>query len=152
MAKYEEPFEETQDFYNAAITAAGLDNKVNITILADNKAKDIFKVNKANELLRFRTGDDIILVINEKMFDQLTDEQRLIVVEESIAAIVYDDEKDKLIINKPDVNTFSGILSKHTFEVWDVLRESIKSLYNAEKEEEQKRKDATAKAKGKKTY
>jgi hypothetical protein len=136
MAKYEEPFEETQDLYNQLIERAGLSNYVNITILTNNKAKEIFKINKANELLKYRTGDDIIIVLNEKIFDQLTQEQRVIVAEESLASIHFNTEKDKIEISKPDVVTFSGILAKHTFEKWNVLRESITTLYNAEKQEE----------------
>lgn len=136
MAKYEEPFEETIDLYNQLIEQAGLSNFVNITILTNNKAKEIFKVNKANELLKYRTGDDIIIVLNEKIFDQLTDEQRVIVAEESLASIHFDSEKDKIVISKPDVVTFSGILAKYSFDTWNVLKESITTLYNAEKQEE----------------
>ena len=98
-------------------------------------------------MLKFRTGDDVIIVLNEKIFDQLTTEQRLIVVEESLSSIHYDMENDKLVISKPDVVTFSGVLSKHTFAVWDVLRESIKTLYAAEKQAEDEAKAATAKPK-----
>ncbi|TXG80229.1 MAG: hypothetical protein E6R13_08470 [Spirochaetes bacterium] len=136
MAKYEEPFEETIDLYNQLIERAGLSNFVNITILTNNKAKEIFKVNKANELLKYRTGDDIIIVLNEKIFDQLTEEQRVIVAEESLASIHFDSEKDRIVISKPDVVTFSGILAKYSFDTWNVLKESITTLYNAEKQEE----------------
>ena len=53
-----------------------------------------------------------------------------------MASIHFNTEKDKIEISKPDVVTFSGILAKHTFEKWNVLRESITTLYNAEKQEE----------------
>lgn len=149
---YDEPYEETQALYTQAIVAAGLNNNVHITILTDNKSKDIFKVNKANKLLQYRTGDDVIIVINEKILEQLEPAQRLIVVEESLASIHYDTEADKLEITKPDVVTFSGVLSKHTFAVWNVLRESIKTFYQVEKDEEQAIKDATEKAKPKKKF
>jgi len=134
MAKYEETFEETKTLFNQLILNSGLSNNVNITILTNNKAKDIFKVNKANELLKYRTGDDIIIVLNEKIFDQLTPTQRTIVAEESLASIGYDLENDKISISKPDVVTFSGLLNKHSFDVWNVLRESIKSLYAKEQQ------------------
>jgi len=149
MAKYEDVFEETQDLYNQVINQSTLGNSVNITILADNKAKDIFKVNKANDLLKFRTGDDIIIVLNEKIFDQLTPEQRLIVVEESLGSISWDNDKDRLVITKPDVVTFSGVLAKHTFATWDTLRESIKTLYSAEKQAEDEAKAITEKVRKK---
>jgi hypothetical protein len=147
MAKYEEAFEDTQDLYNQVINDIGLNNYINITVLVNNRAKEIFKVNKANELLKYRTGDDIIIVLNEKIFEQLTPEQRRIVVEESLASIHYDTENDKLVISKADVVTFSGVLSKHTFQTWDTLRESIKTLYEVEKQAED---EAAANAKASK--
>ena len=148
MAKFEEPFEETQELFNRAIDNVNLANYVNITVLSNNRAKEIFKVVKANDLLKHRTGDDIIIVINEKILDQLTPEQRVIVVEEALASIRYDNENDVIVISKPDVVTFSGILSKHTFATWNVLRESIKTLYDAEKQAEDEAKAAkTPKAK-----
>jgi hypothetical protein len=137
MAKYEEPFEDTQDLYNEAIQAIGLNHYLNITILVNNKAKELFKPHKANDLLKYRTGDDIIIVLNEKIFDQLTNEQKKIVVDESLAGIHFDTEKDKLIITKQDVVTYSGILAKYGFDTWNVLQESVKTLYNAEKQEEE---------------
>ncbi len=99
-------------------------------------------------MLKYRTGDDVIIVLNEKIFDQLTPAQRIIVAEESIASVGYDLEAGKLIISKPDVVTFSGLLSKHSFEVWNVLRESIKTLY--QKEEQTEDELAASSKKGKK--
>jgi hypothetical protein len=83
--------------------------------------------------------------LNEKIFEQLTPEQRRIVVEESLAGIHYDTENDKLVITKADVVTFSGILSKYSFDVWNVLQESVKTLYNAEKQAEDEAASATSK-------
>lgn len=145
--KYEEIFEDTQAMYTQAQTNANLTNRVNITVLTNNKAKEIYKVNKANDLLNYRTGDDIIIVINEAVLEKLTPEQQLMVVEESLASISYDSEADAIVINKPDVVTFSGLLRKHTFETWNILRESIKSVYDAEKQAEDERKAQAEKAK-----
>ena len=147
MAKYEEPHDGTQTLYNQAIDNADLDNYLNITVLTNDKAKEIFKVVKANDLLKHRTKDDIIIVINEKILDGLTPEQRVIVVEESLASIHFDKDNNKLIINKPDVVTYSGLLSKYTFATWNALRESIKTLYHAEQQAE----DEAAAAKTKTT-
>ena len=135
MAKFDEPFEDTQALYDEKIKAVGLDQFINITVVVNNTAKELFKVNKANDLLKYRTGDDVLIVLNEKIFEQLTDAQKHIVVEDSLASIHYDTEKDRLVITKPDVIAYSGILSKFTFETWNVVRESIKTLYAAEKSE-----------------
>ena len=138
MAKFETPFEDTQELFNKVIDSTGLGNYgVVITVLTNNTAKEIFKVTKANDLLKFRTGDDVIIVLNEKIFEKLTDEQKLIVVEEAVAYIAYDSENDKLLITKPDFIAHSGILRKHTFATIEVVRESVKTLYEAEKQAEE---------------
>lgn len=152
MAKYEEPFLETQQLYDVAIKNAGLKDNVVITVLVNNKSKEIFKVNKANDLLRHRAGDDVIIVLNEKIFEKLEPDQRVMIVDESLAPISYDTEKDAIVISKPDVVTFSGVIRKHTFEALEVLRESIKTFYEMEKQAEDEAKALVAKAKGKKKY
>lgn len=149
MAKYEEPFEDTAALFNQVIDRANLGNFITIRILTNNKAKEIFKVSKCSDIEQFKTGDDINIFINERILEKLTPEQKLIVAEESIASISFDTENDKIVINKPDVVTFSGVLRKHTFATWNVLRESIKTLYSAEKQAEDESKAQTEKAKKK---
>jgi len=134
MARYEEPFEDTTDLYNKYIERAGITQFINITVLINNKAKDIYKVNKANELLKYRTGDDIIIVINEKVLDKLDEADKEMVIEESISSIHYNLEKNRIEISKPDVVTFSGVLSKHGFEKWNRVRETISLLFESEKQ------------------
>lgn len=136
MAKFEEPFEDTQALFTKVIIAAGLGSVLNVKILANNKAKDIFKVTKANDLLNYRTGDDVIIILNEKIFEGLTDEQKEIVVEEAISFISFDFENDKVSISTPDFLAHSGILRKYGFNVIEVVRETVKTLYQAEKDEE----------------
>ena len=136
MAKYEEPFEDTTDLYTKYIENAGLSNFINITVLTNNKAKDIYKVNKATELLKYRTGDDIIIVVNETVLDRLDESDKEMVIEESISSIHYNTEKDRIEISKPDVVTYSGILSKHGFEKWNRVRETICLLFESEKQTE----------------
>ena len=88
----------------------------------------------------------------EKIFEQLPAEQKRIVIEEAIAYISFDTENDKLVITKPDFMAHTGILRKHTFAVIDVVRESIKTLYQAEKDAEEETKAITEKAKKQKAY
>jgi hypothetical protein len=56
-------FESTTDLFNQAILVADLERHLNITVIADNKAKDLFKV--TNPILEYRTGDNVIIYLNE---------------------------------------------------------------------------------------
>ena len=68
------------------------------------------------------------------IFEQLETWQKIVVAEESISGIVFDPEKDKLEIKTGDVSTFSGLLRKYGYERYEIVEESIKTLYNVEKE------------------
>lgn len=135
MAKYAEPFDETTQIFEDVIVKQQLDLNVNFKILADNRQKDIYKIFKANDLVKHMTNNDVVIVVNEAIFDKLETTQQIMVAEEATAGIHYDLEKEKLVINKADVSTFSGLLRKYGYEKYETLRESIKSLYDADKEE-----------------
>ena len=112
MAKFEEVFEDTQAMFSNFTKEIDNLTQVKIKILANNRLKEIGKVVKANDLLKHMTNEDVIILLNEQIFEQLEEEQKLMVVEELIARIYFDDEKDKLTIVSPDVNTFSLLLRK----------------------------------------
>ena len=86
-------------------------------------------------MLKFETKNDLYIFVNEQIFEQLEDWQKVIVAEEALAGVYFDTEKDKLEIKKGDVETFSGLLSKYGYDRYEVVRESIKTLYQVEKEE-----------------
>ena len=135
MAKYTEPFDETRELFEDVIIKQQLDLNVNFKVLADNRQKDIYKIFKANDLVKHMTNNDVVIVVNEAIFDKLETSQQRMVAEEATAGIHYDLEKEKLIITKGDITTFSGLLRKHGYEKYEALRESIKTLYDADKEE-----------------
>lgn len=135
MAKFDEVFEDTQALFSTLIANADLERFINVKVLANNKAKEIGKVVKANDLVKHMTNEDVVIILNEKIFEQLTEEQKNMVAEELLASLSYDDEKGKLVISKPDVSSYSLLLRKYTYAKYEVLLESIKTLFSMEKEE-----------------
>lgn len=136
MAKFEEPFEDVKAVFDRVITNADLDRVVTIRVLCDDTQKTIGKVVRANEIVKHLAAIDIIVVINQRIFEQLTPEQQKMQAEELLAGISWDYDKDKLIISKGDINTFSGLLRNYGYDAYEVLQESIKTLYAAAKEED----------------
>ena len=136
MAKFEEVFEDTQELFTRFVDEIDNLREVNIKILANNRLKEIGKVVKANDLLKHMTNEDIIVLLNETIFEQLDDQQKEMVIEELIAQIYFDAEKGKIVIIKPDVNTFSLLLRKYGYDKYETLHESIKALFAQSEEEE----------------
>lgn len=144
MAKLEAPYDDTKDLFNEKIAEADL--SINITIITNNRLKEPYKVVKCSESEKFKTRDDVNIYINEVIFDQLPKDQQVILIEESLAWIVYDAEKDVVTIDKPDFSAHELVLDKYDYEVIKRLRASVKSLYTAAKEAEDASKAVTAKA------
>tara|TARA_R110000803_G_scaffold74903_4_gene139082 strand:+ start:10815 stop:11246 length:432 start_codon:yes stop_codon:yes gene_type:complete len=140
MAEFYEPHEDTLSIFNGVITNKELDRVVSIAIRGNNKQKEIYSIQKSGELMKNETNKEIFIVVNEVIFEKLEEIHQVLVAEEAITAIVFDAEKDKLSVKKGDVGitkrgAFSGILQKFTPEMYEVVQESIKSLYEVEKEE-----------------
>jgi len=134
MATYLEPFDSTNELFDEAIIEANLKQYLNVVIVADNKAKKIFHVAKASPIHKHRTGDDVIITLNEFVFDQLTDEQRTIIISDSLSRISFDSEKDKVTIVQPDFTANRMILSKFGVDVCVLLDDTIKLIYAQEKD------------------
>lgn len=134
MAKFEDVFDDTQTLFTSLLLNANLAQVVTVKLLTDNKQKDIYKVVKANDLVRHMTDNDVVIILNENIFDQLPEDQKKIIAEEAIASISFDFENDKLALAKPDLTTFSGIISKYSLEKYLETKELIRLLYSQEKD------------------
>jgi hypothetical protein len=136
MAKFNEVYQDTQELFSNFINQIDSLSEISVKILSNDKQKEICKVFKANDLLKHMTNEDAVIIVNEKIFEQLEDEQKLMVVEEHVARLYFDAEKGKLSLINPDVNTFSLLLRKYGYDKYERLNESIKALVSQEAEVE----------------
>jgi hypothetical protein len=137
MAKFEDPFQDTKNIFEALISKANLDNFINIKVLTNNRQKEIGKVVKANDLVKHMTNEDVVIILNEAIFEMLEDDQKNLVADEILAGIHFDSEADKIIIEKGDIVTHSGIISKYSFETYFQCHQVIKEAYAQKKESEE---------------
>jgi hypothetical protein len=139
MADFYEPHEDTMRIFNGVIADKELNRVVSIAIRSNNRQKEIYTVLKSSELMKSETNKEVYIVVNELIFEQLEEIHQVLVAEEAVTCIVFDDEKDKITLKKGDVGitkrgAFSGILQKFGPDMYNVVQESIKTLYNAEQE------------------
>jgi len=98
MAKFEEVFEDTLELFNKHIENSSIPRAVKIKILSNESIKKGFgNVSKTQEFVKFMTDYDIIIQINEPIFDQLEDKQKEYVV------------KDFGVLNSYDIETYLSI-------------------------------------------
>lgn len=137
MSKFEEVFEDTLELFQKHINESSIPKFIKIKILSNNKIKkDFGLVNKSQDIVKYMTDYDIIIQVNEPIFDQLEDTQKEYVVNDLLAKIVYDMDKDKITIINPDVSTFSGVLRKYGIDTYQSIKESIAVLLEQKQIEE----------------
>ena len=136
MAKFEEVYQETTDIFKTHITNSNIPQFIKIKLLSNNTIKDFGTVTKSQDIVKFMTDYDVIIQINETIFDQLEEEQKEYVVKDLLAHIVYDMEKDKLSISPADVTTFSGVLRQYNIDTYLGIKESIVTLLEEKKIQE----------------
>jgi Putative phage metallopeptidase len=136
MAKFQTVFEDTNELFFNFIKKIDSLNDVNISILANNSLKVVGKVVKATDLLHHMTQVDIIILLNETVFELLDDQQKAMVIEELVASIYYDFEKSKVTLVKPDVNTYSLLLRKFGYTEYERLVLTLKEAFSQAEDNE----------------
>lgn len=140
MINYAEVEDQTLELFQERIATQSLDNLRYKVISNDKlkKSKDNMcgKVIVENPIAREVHNNDVIFIINESIFDQLLEEHQILVIDKMLAQVGYDLEKDKVSKNTPDIQEFSGILSKYPFPILEALSASIAQLYEKKVEDE----------------
>ena len=129
MAKFEEVYEDTLTLFQKHIDQTSIPRMVKIKILSNDAIKKEFgKVSKTSDIVKFMTDYDVVIQVNEPIFDQLEDKQKEYVVRDLLAQIVYDMEKDKISIVSHDITTFSGVLRNFDIDTYLSIKERIITL------------------------
>jgi hypothetical protein len=150
MAKYEKVSEETEKLFNDVIGNTSIPHWINFELVSNNKSKDVYQVRKMNDLVEKLTeGINFVIIINEEIFDQLQENQQRILFDECLAGVSVS-EQDAVSYEKPNFTTYRGVLEKHGHEEIIVLKESVKSLYDKKKEQEDQEKSARKEARARK--
>ncbi len=126
MAKIYELHEDTLDVFQTIIGKTGLEQVVKIDVLGKKMKSEIYKVAKAGELAQYKMGIDAVILVDEDIFIQLKPDQQQLIAEEAICGISWDNEKDIMVMKKPDIQTFTGILQKFTNEKVLETKQAIK--------------------------
>lgn len=137
MAKYREPFNDVEEVFQQALSDAGLEQVVKMTVVVNDSMKEIGKIRKTPDLLKFFSGADVLLELNEEIFEKLEDGQKRIVADDFLSRVYFDSEKDKVVINKPDVVTSTGIIDKYGADEVLRLTRTIKDIHNQQEDEKE---------------
>lgn len=126
MANYTEVSPETEELFREAIKEKELKEYIDFILISDGELKTVTAIKK-DALTKYLTDADIMIIINDDIFDMLEDDQKKIVIDEFFAPISYNTKKESIEIGKTNLNTFMSIVSKYKYENYERLQETIKS-------------------------
>lgn len=130
----EQDYQDILDVFQVVISQTALERNVRFKILGDEKQKEIGVVKKASPEMKLLNNVDVIVIVNQLVMEHLDDVAQILVAEEILARVVYDSEKDKITIKKPDYSTFSLIELKYGADVVKNTKEVIKEIYSQQNE------------------
>lgn len=140
MATYNKASDELEALFQEVRDETTINNFVVFEILTNSKQKEAYKIVKLNDLVGALTqGIDFAVVVNEEIFEKLPIDLQKIGLTECLTGVLVSDS-DALSLEKPDFTTYTGVLQRFGHEQVIRLKETIKSLYEAKKEEEEKEK------------
>ena len=114
MAKFTEVSDELQERFNFIRNKqTSLPDFITIKLLKNEKQKDIYSPAKANGAIEYLNQIEFLIFVNEDIFNKLDDEARDIIIEEALAYVGFDQEKELVSKATPDYTTFSGLQSKY---------------------------------------
>ena len=151
MAKYSRELDEAlEKKVKELASAAGLrEQGITIEPIALNSKKSYGEVIKANELVTLFTGDSdmVCVAINERLFLELDDQSQTVLIESLLSQIWYDEEKDNIVITKPELNVGLGMYHKYK----EIAVQKLElAYYTLQQIEDKKKADKEAKKAAKK--
>jgi hypothetical protein len=151
MGKYREVSEENYAIFKKVLNSTSLPQWIEFEIFAYDKLREIYKIEKLNDIVESLTKINIVVVINEDIFDKLSDSYKTMLFDECLAGISVN-ESDTIQKKKPDISTFSSILSKYGDGNVITLKESIISLFSEKQRLENDEKQAKKEEREKKKF
>lgn len=135
MANYRDVMESTDSKFTEVLSKTTIPQWVVFKLLDNDKQKEVYQVKKSNELIHtLSDGIDVIIILNEQIFDDLEEEQKEVLLFEALHGIVVNDN-DKISIEKKDFTSYTSILEKFGSDEIIRLNESIKSLFDKKEED-----------------
>ena len=90
----------------------------------------------------------ICIAVNSELFEVLDEQSQDILIESLLSRVYYDSEKEKIVINKPELNVELGMYHKYK----DIAVQKLELAYYTLKQiEDKKKQEKESKKKAKKT-
>lgn len=134
MSKYYELSDETISKFNEAFNTKTFPLAVRFQFVGCESQKQLIKISKMPDHFEFLLEKELLVIMNEDLFRVFDDESITILIEQELDKISISIDTGKIKLVKPDLTTFSGIVSKYGIE--KVARANqVEELYDQQKKD-----------------
>jgi len=150
MAKIERASEDVVNLFEEIRNKTSIPHWIQFEVLCNEKQKELYKITKSNDVVEVLTeGVNFAIVFNEEVLEALPVDMQETAIIECLAGVSVS-ESDAVSLDKPNFNTYTGVLQKYGHESIIKLHESIKSLFDEKKQREDEERAITKGKRGRK--
>ena len=129
MAKFYEVSQDTIDTFFKVFNKKTFPMSVNFQFIGCENQKALIKISKLPDQYAFLMNKELIVSINEDLFSVFDEVSITILIEQEIDKISIDGQTGKIKMIKPDLTTFSSLISKYGVDKVAKANQ-IEELYN----------------------
>lgn len=152
MSKLGKVSEETQELVDKIISEIGYENYMNIDVVSSKKEKTLIKINRANAYAEYiGRPETVVITVYESAFERLSERQQELLMRDAINSIVYDTEKDKIVIGCPQIVVSCGGRAQWGDEIINAAECGVMAIQQIIDEEKERKELEKALKKNKKS-
>lgn len=113
MSKFYEVSSDTQDTFFKVFNKKTFPLSIKFQFVGAEKQKSLIKISKLPDQYSFLLDKELLVQVNEDLISVFDDESVTILIEQEIDKISVDTQSGKIKLIKPDLTTFSSLISKY---------------------------------------
>jgi hypothetical protein len=113
MGKFYDVSQDTQDTFYEVFNKKTFPLAVKFQFLGSESQKNLIKITKLPDQYGFLLEKELLVLVNEDLMSVFDDESITILIEQEIDKISIDTQSGKIKMIKPDLTTFSSLISKY---------------------------------------
>jgi hypothetical protein len=129
MSKFYEISEDTKKDFFDIFNKKSFPLSLNFQFVGSESQKNLIKISKISDQFSFLMNKDLLVSINEDLMSVFDQTSITILIEQEIDKINMDIKSGKIKMVKPDLSTFSSIISKYGVEKVAKANQ-VEELYN----------------------
>lgn len=132
--RYEELSEDIKELFMEIFNSKSFALTIGFEFVYDPKLKQVIKIQKLSDIYSFLLKKEIIVFVNEDLYDKMDEESLKILFEQEIDRLGVNSKNGKIVMNKPDIVTFSPLITKYGAE--KVMRANQVDVLSSEQEDD----------------